>query len=1327
MAQDWAASYQQSVDYYNNYQSEEARAAAEQALEQIKTDQPDPSKNQAVILRQLSIVCYDLGNNAAAISYAKEEVEMLISLGENKDMNFATALQNLAVMRMTRSEYAAAEPLLKEALDLALTFNTNESYEVGTIKGNLAIAKFQLKQDDDALAMFQESINTLNGYEEVGEDFYNIIYNYGSLLAEQGDFQDALKYYKELEGYYNYNTPNFEYGSILIKVGDALDQLSQFSDAVGKYQAAIDNFKSMGEENSDEYSIAMNNLSLDLQKTGQFDRATQILDELMQQKAEEKTQNPSAYTNMATNYANLLIRKGDLDEARQVLEEVVSLYDSVDIAKDVTLTMAQESLSGLLLASGERKEAQNLIKEALDLAEAEKMKSRLYALYNQQAKIFTGEAHYEEAKKSAEIALNQALDMFGSGAIQTAFVQNTLAGVYTQLGQYSEAEKLYLEVLPVFREVYGETHPEYATVSANYSSLLQLQGNYFTAEHYLKIAEEIKRNTFGKENKDYLTTYENLALLYLNTARYTEANLILEEIKGIKEQLLPADDPSLAYTLSNLAAVKKQLADYTNAENYFKQARSIYETTYGTSHIFYASVINNLALLYLKMGNLEAARPLFQKALEIYEIKIGKFTPDYATALENLATLYQMEENYSKAKGLLEEALQIDERILGTRHPLYSKTLHNLASIYEKEGDYDRSKEMYQQALDIEREVYGENHPSYASTLYNLATLEQELENYDLALQYFQQVVDIRKSLLGDNHPDYAFSLYGLASIMHKTGDFEGALPIYQEVIAKYLENIREYFPALSESEKSAFYGKIKPVFDSYMDYVIDFNLLGKGTESDRESLLGSMYNLQLATKALLLNASNKVKNRILNSGDQELIGLFNDWNSLKENIVKAYAMTKEELDRSELDITDMENQSNELEKQLSLKSTAFAGEFEKKAITWQDVQAQLGANETALELIRIKKKMKADSVLYAALIVSPGMTTPKLVVNANGLVMEDKGFKTYKNLIIYKVQDNKSYPIFWEAFDKEIPANTETLYLSADGVINKVNVATLFIPTSNKYVVDNYKIRLLSNTREIVENTGKEAPNQDAEMFGFPAFDLGSRPKRHRGALFSEADMRSSFGSKISELPGTLEEVNNIEKILKGGSWEVHKYTVRHATEDQVKALQSPKILHIATHGFFLEDLKAENNEFGLESRNGRFNPLLRSGLLLAGAQNTVNDQEIPGEEDGILTAYEAMNLNLDDTDLVVMSACETGLGEVKNGEGVYGLQRSFLVAGAGNLIMSLWKVNDATTQMLMSNFYKNWFEGQSRLDAFNSAIAEVRKEFKEPYYWGAFVMLGK
>jgi CHAT domain-containing protein len=182
-------------------------------------------------------------------------------------------------------------------------------------------------------------------------------------------------------------------------------------------------------------------------------------------------------------------------------------------------------------------------------------------------------------------------------------------------------------------------------------------------------------------------------------------------------------------------------------------------------------------------------------------------------------------------------------------------------------------------------------------------------------------------------------------------------------------------------------------------------------------------------------------------------------------------------------------------------------------------------------------------------------------------------------------------------------------------------------------------------------------------------------------------------------------------------------------ATEANIKKTKAPTLLHVATHGYFLADVEnREATTFGVNLENANDNPLLRSGLLFAGASKTAMGAtpDLESNDNGVLTAYEAMNLNLQGTDLVILSACETGLGEVKSGEGVYGLQRAFLVAGAEAIIMSLWKVDDAATQALMTNFYTNWLKSRDKQKAFKQAQLQLMTKYKEPYYWGAFVMMG-
>ncbi len=208
--------------------------------------------------------------------------------------------------------------------------------------------------------------------------------------------------------------------------------------------------------------------------------------------------------------------------------------------------------------------------------------------------------------------------------------------------------------------------------------------------------------------------------------------------------------------------------------------------------------------------------------------------------------------------------------------------------------------------------------------------------------------------------------------------------------------------------------------------------------------------------------------------------------------------------------------------------------------------------------------------------------------------------------------------------------------------------------------------------------------------------------------------------------MPGTKKEVDGINQLLKTSGYDVAEWVQKEATETNLKSSKKVTILHIATHGYFLKDVEKASWPLGVHTDYAKDNVLLRSGLMLTGASDA--DKQTPGldnSNNGIITSYEAMNLDLKGTNLVVLSACETGLGEVKAGEGVYGLQRAFLVAGADAIIMSLWKVDDAATQQLMNNFYTNWVNGGDKQKAFKEAQLQLMSKFKEPLYWGAFVMM--
>ncbi|HEX8038671.1 MAG TPA: CHAT domain-containing protein, partial [Chryseosolibacter sp.] len=286
---------------------------------------------------------------------------------------------------------------------------------------------------------------------------------------------------------------------------------------------------------------------------------------------------------------------------------------------------------------------------------------------------------------------------------------------------------------------------------------------------------------------------------------------------------------------------------------------------------------------------------------------------------------------------------------------------------------------------------------------------------------------------------------------------------------------------------------------------------------------------------------------------------------------------------------------------------------------------------------------------------------------------------------------------------------NKKVIYFSPDGVFNQINLNTLRKPGGN-YFINRYDLTILGNSKDLIALKSKKAVagGKNATLLGFP--DYG--------------------GPGIAALPGTKTEIDGIATILKPSGFQLNVLTQASATESKLKSVKSPALLHIATHGYFLKDADKSTSAFGVAMENANDNPLLRSGIMLAGAAKTVAGTAMPNlssNDNGILTAYEAMNMNLEGTQLIVLSACETGLGEVKAGEGVYGLQRAFLVAGADALIMSLWKVDDAATQQLMKNFYAGWIKLGDKQKAFKQAQLQLMGKYKEPYYWGAFVMMGQ
>jgi CHAT domain-containing protein len=490
------------------------------------------------------------------------------------------------------------------------------------------------------------------------------------------------------------------------------------------------------------------------------------------------------------------------------------------------------------------------------------------------------------------------------------------------------------------------------------------------------------------------------------------------------------------------------------------------------------------------------------------------------------------------------------------------------------------------------------------------------------------------------------------------------------------------------------------------------------------------------------MQAAQKMKNRILNSGDSLLVKKYWTWNGLKTQIQKAEEMSEKVRIEKGIKLDSLKAENENLEKELSAKSHSFASLTDKKQISWKDIQKKLKKGEAAIEIVRVNKfgvlkivtdtsdVAKApnfptyplydltDTVYYAALIVKKKSKMPELVLLKNGNDLEKKYAFYQKNSVIYKREDAVSYNEFWKPIAEKL-TKIKKVYFSPDGVYNQISVNTLQNPETKKYVLDEIELHLLTNTKDLLSFGKSENKNYKAELLGYPIYDLQTQNENQARKRELEADTTRAFANfqKVSLLPGTKKEIEDISSILKEKNYGLQILSEKNATEENIKKVKNPKILHFSTHGFFIDS----------KEKNEKINPMLRSGLLLTGVSDYTRAEIKPETEDGILTAQEAANLDLDETDLVVLSACETGLGDVKAGEGVYGLQRAFKVAGAKTLVMSLWKVDDAVTQKLMTAFYKKFAEYNNARKAFKEAQADIKKQYPEPYFWGAFVMSGE
>ncbi len=828
---------------------------------------------------------------------------------------------------------------------------------------------------------------------------------------------------------------------------------------------------------------------------------------------------------------------------------------------------------------------------------------------------------------------------------------------------------------------------------------LLLAGNkYALAEQSFKLAKILYEEDHKQATTNYAQTLSNLGLLYQSRGRFNKAKTYTEEALKLRQN---ADNKGmLLVSVNNSAVLKKETGFYADAEAEFKKGLDLARMQ--NDKLAKVLLLNNLAMTYLDMNKLKDAETQMIASITEASTIMKENSGNYIKLQINLANIYRFEKKYTNAEDLYLLAIKQKEKKLGT-HPDLAHLKKGLAQLYMEMNKTSEVEKLLQSAYDIDKRKLGEKNPATVAIMQEQANFQRYNNNPGKALELMIKVVAAKKDIYGEKHPNYIQALEDLALAQWQNGKTTETKTSYKTVIDITLSYIGSFFNSLNDNEKTLYWEKTNNRLQRFYAFA------NSNYKTDAE-LVASFYNTIINTKGFLLNNSSKIRNIIFSSNDESLKTTYTQWLETKENLNQAYQLSKEELVADRVNVDSLQQRADELERELSQKSALFKENAGDKPITYETLQKLLKPNEAAVEIVELNeyKNGFTGSSNYVALILTPTEIKPIEMGDASTI---EAAIKDFREKTIHQKPENEAFALTWKAVDDQLK-NAARIYLSLDGAYHQLSLNALK-DGSGKYLVDRYNLQFVGNTKDM----------QDVKQ-------TESTPLKPATAFLIGNPLYGKDGV-VAQLPGTEAEVKNITKLLTTYKIKPTALYGANATETKVKAINSPSILHIATHGYFLADLSQmeTNRVLGVDIAAAKENPLLRSGVLLANCENVFDENYRPAQnsENGILTAYEAMSLNLDKTDLVVLSACETGLGSVKQGEGVYGLQRAFLIAGAKSIIMSLWSVSDDATMQLMTLFYTNYAKTGNKAQAFSDAIKQLKVKFKQPFYWSAFVMLTK
>jgi CHAT domain-containing protein/Tfp pilus assembly protein PilF len=1102
---------------------------------------------------------------------------------------------------------------------------------------------------------------------------------------------------------------------------------------------------------------------------GQSEQAIPLYEKALKLALEVFGENRSDTMLIMNGLAQLYSEQARFDEAIQLQQKVFSFKKQALGVQDPETLQSMVMLAQLEEGKGQYREAAQLYQQAIDLYESTLGGDHPDALFAKEslASVYKNQGNYGQAKEILDTVYNKKVDLLGAESTESLLTLGSLAEVIHKLGDYDEAEKLYQQTIDQLKAAIGEDSPELYLSIANLALLYQDQGLYAKAEELFLQVFEFDKKLLGETHPNTIIDLNNLAGLYRLQGQYGKSEEAYVKSLVLIKDSLGERHPETISVMNNLGLLYENQGLYDQAEPLFKTALNYSEAALGTTHPTTLALMNNLASLYESQGVFTKSEPIYHQTIQLNTEVYGPDHPNTIASINNLGYLYLVQKDYTLAEPLFSKVYESWRSQLGERHQNTLKALNNLARVYHWQGKTDRAKTMFADSLRLRKEVLGEKHPDVVRSMIDLSALYMTLKNYRAAEDLLIKTVALAEEVLGDRH-EYTFeALNYLGQLYEATGQIPKALEIMQKGFNRRTEFFERVLWAAGENTRQSYIELHQAELYRFLTLLLKVK--------DRNSGMMAL-NASIQRKSLLLKITSEIHKIVEMTQSPALAAKAEALHQKRKQLASLTLSgpTTETPEEFRKTVGNLENELEELQAELGRASLFY--HMTSQPVSVENVFSNLEPTEVLVDYIAYKEG-DTDKLFAVVAQTDTQKCSGKSSCTSNQIDMvplgDLAGIKRAVDIFRETIQDEETeeediietgldvYKLVWRPLLPYIKTKT-SIYIVPDSILHLLPFDAI-VNENDNYLIESRDLKILSSSRDLVVAALPEAQGEFLIIAG-PDYDLENKKTveskkiiaAKRGGL--DRGMRISHGLRslsfepllgaevegktiktvsdsFTPLAGAKKEGKNIKQTAQNREGGSVIFLNREAEETQLRSLKkSPQMIHIATHGFFLQAEERLKRRLLSMQRGGNQttpppgdNPLLRAGLAFAGINaNAPFLGEIDTDNDGVLTALEVLSLNLSGTRLVVLSACETGVGEIYAGEGVYGLRRAFQEAGVKSVVNSLWPVSDEGTRRLMSSFYQHLFNKVPAGKALKAAQLEMlNSEWSSPYYWSSFVLV--